>query len=54
MCCPAVFSHSTSFSSMPKTLHCVLYMPALEMQETGEGRGNIKKLMNRKVEIADI
>lgn len=54
MCCLAAYSHSTSFSSMPKTLHHVLHTPALEMQETGEGRGNIKKLMTRKVEIADI
>lgn len=34
--------------------HCtVLHNPALEMHETGEGRGIIKKLMNRKVVRAD-
>lgn len=31
----------------------VLHSPALEMHGTGEGRGIIKKLINRKVEIAD-
>lgn len=34
--------------------HCtMLHDPELERHKTGEGRGIIKKLMNRKVEIAD-
>jgi len=54
MCCPAIFSHSTSLSCMPKALHSLLHMPVIEIQETEEGGGSNRKLKNRKVETAAI
>lgn len=54
ICCPAVFFLSTSFSHMPKELRCMLHIPVLVLKETGEGGWNTRKLLNRKVDIADI
>lgn len=54
ICCPAVFFLSTSFSHMPKKLRCMLHIPVLVLKETGEGGWNTRKLLNRKVDIADI